>query len=51
MLDFFDSKFMNDLEEGKGVPVVIEMDYLTILILCAGLFVTSLLVVKIAKTM
>ena len=51
MGDFFNSQFMKDLEAGKGVPVVIEFDYLSILILCAGLFVTSLIVVKIAKNM
>ena len=51
MGDFFNSKFMQDLEAGKGVPVVIEFDYLSILILCVALFATSLLVVKIAKNM
>lgn len=51
MNDFFDSKFVKDLEEGKLPPVVVEFDYLNILILCAALFVTALLTVKIAKSM
>ncbi len=51
MGDFFNSKFMQDLEAGKGVPVTIDFDYMSIGILCAALFVTALLVVKISKSM
>ena len=51
MIDFFNSKFATDLQAGKGVPVVMEFDYLSILILCVALFCTSLLVVKISKSM
>jgi hypothetical protein len=50
MNDFFSSKFMTDLEEGKLPPVVIEFDMLNILILCIALFVTGLLLIKVSKS-
>ncbi len=49
MTDFFDSKFMKDLQAGKFPPMTIEFDILSVLILCACLFVTSILVIKVSK--
>lgn len=51
MNDFFNSKFVKDLEDGKIPPLTLEFDMLSILVLCLGLFVTSILVVKISKSM
>ena len=49
MNDFFNSKFVTDLQDGKLPPVVVEVEPVNILILCAALFVTAILVVKISK--
>jgi hypothetical protein len=51
MGDFFNSKFIKDLQDGKLPSMTIEFDMVNILILYAALFVTSLLVVKISKSM
>ena len=51
MNDFFDSKFVKDLKEGKLPPVAVEFDMWSVLMLCVGLFVTAILVVKVSKMM
>ncbi len=51
MNDFFESKFVADLKEGKLPPVAIELDMLSVLMLCVGLFVAAILVVKVSKMM
>jgi hypothetical protein len=51
MNDFLNSKFVADLEDGKLPPVSVELDMLSVLMLCVGLFVSAILVVKVSKMM